>query len=336
MVLEGHRDNTSPADTPRRKRIHWAWAAPCALVLGEWGLRLRHLWSALQLPDDDLREESRRERRTEPCPGQLRIVALGDSITHGMGLLPEETYPAILERRLREYLGSDRTVVLNAGVAGNTVLLALRRLERDVIAFQPRITLVAFGLNDANLCRRPQDALLEAEIFPRGVARLARQSHLLLTGEVWLKRLAEIVGLRQPIHWDAPPELRPRVSPPAFRAGLIALVQRVRFYTQSQIILLTTPPARPAGIDPALLSYQQALLKNYNAIIRSVARRWKTGLIDVERAFNAADTARFFEPDGVHIAAEGQAFLTDIILDGLLQSGFLDAVVLGLPEFALG
>ena len=78
-------------------------------------------------------------------PGPL-LVALGDSLTAGLGLDTDQAYPALLERRLRVE-GSDLTVV-NAGVSGDTTAAGLRRaewaLEGDV-----RILIVALGGNDA-------------------------------------------------------------------------------------------------------------------------------------------------------------------------------------------
>ena len=79
-----------------------------------------------------------------PSPGPL-IVALGDSLTAGLGLDSDEAYPALLERQLRAE-GFEFTVV-NAGVSGDTSAAGLRRaewaLDGDV-----RMVIVAFGGND--------------------------------------------------------------------------------------------------------------------------------------------------------------------------------------------
>ncbi len=56
----------------------------------------------------------------EPKPvDTLRIIALGDSVTHGWGVEREESYPAQLERILRER--GHRVEVINAGVPANIV-----------------------------------------------------------------------------------------------------------------------------------------------------------------------------------------------------------------------
>ncbi|HJN45804.1 MAG: arylesterase [Acidobacteria bacterium] len=73
------------------------------------------------------------------------LVALGDSLTAGLGLETDQAYPALLERQLRTE-GLDLTVI-NAGVSGDTTAAGLRRaewaLEGDV-----RAVIVALGGND--------------------------------------------------------------------------------------------------------------------------------------------------------------------------------------------
>lgn len=82
-------------------------------------------------------------RSTEPTVP--RVVALGDSLTAGLGLLSEQAYPALLQQRLNSE-GYEMEVV-NAGVSGDTTAGGLRRLdwalEGDV-----RILVVALGAND--------------------------------------------------------------------------------------------------------------------------------------------------------------------------------------------
>ena len=73
------------------------------------------------------------------------LVALGDSLTAGLGLDVDDAYPARLERALRDD-GYPVTVV-NAGVSGDTSAAGLSRaewaLEGDV-----RILILALGGND--------------------------------------------------------------------------------------------------------------------------------------------------------------------------------------------
>lgn len=73
------------------------------------------------------------------------IVALGDSLTAGWGVAPEEAYPAILERRLAREGYAYR--VVNAGVSGDTTAGGLRRVDW-VLRSGPEVVVVALGAND--------------------------------------------------------------------------------------------------------------------------------------------------------------------------------------------
>jgi acyl-CoA thioesterase-1 len=83
---------------------------------------------------------------TLPAPRQgLLIVAMGDSLTEGLGVDPAEAYPAQLEAKLRA-AGYDVTVA-NAGVSGETSSGALGRVDW-ILRQQPDIVILATGGND--------------------------------------------------------------------------------------------------------------------------------------------------------------------------------------------
>ena len=77
--------------------------------------------------------------------GDHVIVVLGDSLTAGLGVAPEEAYPALLEARLKRE-GYDYRVV-NAGVGGDTSAGGLRRVGW-ALRTRPEIVVVALGAND--------------------------------------------------------------------------------------------------------------------------------------------------------------------------------------------
>lgn len=78
-------------------------------------------------------------------PERPRIVALGDSLTAGYGLLESQSYPALLQARI-DTEGYEFEVV-NAGVSGDTSAGALRRLEWALDG-DVRVVIVALGGND--------------------------------------------------------------------------------------------------------------------------------------------------------------------------------------------
>jgi len=77
---------------------------------------------------------------------QTRVLAaLGDSLTAGFGVAPDEAWPARLERRLRQE--GYRYRVVNAGVSGDTSAGGLRRVDW-VLRTRPEVVIVALGAND--------------------------------------------------------------------------------------------------------------------------------------------------------------------------------------------
>jgi len=86
-------------------------------------------------------------------PGDpIKIVCFGDSIT---GCRPREAYldkyvkwSDLIQLMAEARLGAGRVTVLNRGFAGDQTLGALARLQADVLAELPAITIVLLGGND--------------------------------------------------------------------------------------------------------------------------------------------------------------------------------------------
>ena len=78
-------------------------------------------------------------------PEERVIVAFGDSLTAGLGVPPEETYPARLQEKLA--LSGYRYRVINAGVSGDTTAGGVRRVDW-VLKSKPDFVIVELGAND--------------------------------------------------------------------------------------------------------------------------------------------------------------------------------------------
>ena len=74
------------------------------------------------------------------------VVAFGDSLTAGLGVMPDDSYPAQLQARLRAEGYAYR--VVNAGASGDTTAGGLRRVDW-ALKNKPDIVIVALGANDA-------------------------------------------------------------------------------------------------------------------------------------------------------------------------------------------
>lgn len=101
----------------------------------------------------------------------IRILAFGDSLTAGFSLAPADSFPAQLEKALKE---RGQTVeVINAGVSGDTTAAALERFEWAVPA-QIDAAIVELGANDAlrglspAAARRNLDAII-SRLKARGI-----------------------------------------------------------------------------------------------------------------------------------------------------------------------
>jgi len=91
------------------------------------------------------------------------LVAVGDSLTEGLGVQPEEAYPAQLQARLSE--AGLEWEVINSGVSGETSSGALTRLDW-VLKTKPDAVLLITGANDGlrgldpELTRQNLDAIV--------------------------------------------------------------------------------------------------------------------------------------------------------------------------------
>src|SRR2546425_6770392 len=105
------------------------------------------------------------------------IVAFGDSLTAGLGVPAEQSYPALLAARLLAEGYPYR--VVNAGVSGDTTAGGLRRVDWALRA-HPDVVIVALGANDGLRGQSPQAIRANLEEI---VARLqAAGARVLLVG----------------------------------------------------------------------------------------------------------------------------------------------------------
>ena len=88
------------------------------------------------------------EDKPDTLPSGSHVLALGDSLTAGAGVKPEQAWPDLLASRTG-------WLVINGGVNGDTSAAALRRLPALLEQHQPVLVLVTLGGNDM-LRQHPQ------------------------------------------------------------------------------------------------------------------------------------------------------------------------------------
>ena len=114
------------------------------------------------------------------CAAQAagNILVVGDSLSAGYGLGPNQSWPSLLEKRLREQR-LDYSVV-NASISGDTTSGGRSRIGAALDQARPAVVIVALGGNDGlrglpvNLMRDNLNAML-------GDAR-ARKARIVLAG----------------------------------------------------------------------------------------------------------------------------------------------------------
>ena len=83
-------------------------------------------------------------------PGVQRIIALGDSVTYGLGVRLEDTFAKQLENLLSEEktASRERWEVLNMGVNGYKTVQEIEHLKVDGLKFEPDVVILSYNLND--------------------------------------------------------------------------------------------------------------------------------------------------------------------------------------------
>ena len=103
--------------------------------------------TSIQSTSNQTNETQKVTNATEQQQAPLTILALGDSLTEGLGVDNDANYPAQLEARLQE-LGYKNVKVVNSGLSGETSRGLVNRLDW-VLQTKPDITILTVGANDA-------------------------------------------------------------------------------------------------------------------------------------------------------------------------------------------
>ena len=91
------------------------------------------------------------------------VLAFGDSITHGTGARPEESYPEVLAQLIGRQ-------VVGAGVPGEITAIGVQRLPEVLDEVKPKILLLCLGGND--MLRKVESVATESNL--RTMVRMAR------------------------------------------------------------------------------------------------------------------------------------------------------------------
>ena len=260
-------------------------------------------------------------------PGCVRIVCIGGSTTYGHGLGANDTWPAALQRALREKgIAAD---VINAGVPGYGSHQSLLRYRRDIASLEPDLLLIYEGWNRTGALVDPAGFVPYATPRPsaswgrRMSSLLARHSLVLqtwMTREKWRRQ-------KGPANrWSADRYHE------VFVSDVTTLVHDAQSRGQTPVLILY-PALYHAGMSPAeakrfsallwdVQSYRPEMLAELDrkhAALRQVALSTGSLAIDAQKAFATADGAerRALFLDDEHLSAAGSRRLAATLCERL-------------------
>jgi len=235
----------------------------------------------------------------------LRVLAVGDSTTFGLGVDDDETWPSQLQRLFDR--SSLEVEVINAGVPGYSSFQCRRFLEEQGMAMEPDIIVATFGFNDFDhwATNRDTDAAR--------VARLREWDDALMKSRLYygMHRLLGAGGVSALSERTEPKSRADLGRPehvPTTRLTLSEYTDQVRAIKQLSddrgipLILVLWP----AEIQ---IRTQDDHLKDHQSITRELGVRLGIQTINLVRRFIRSDRPLFLDrvhanETGLRIAAE--------------------------------
>lgn len=124
-----------------------------------------------------------------PAAGAMRVLMLGDSVTFGPGVAPEQTFSKVLERDLQAHDPSGRYEVLNAGVVGYNTVQELTLFREVGRRYHPDLVVLTFLVNDL----LDTFSIFDHQYDPQGSFASLK---------LWLRRESHLYRLAQNTYWQ--------------------------------------------------------------------------------------------------------------------------------------
>jgi GDSL-like Lipase/Acylhydrolase family len=252
--------------------------------------------------------------------GSLRIYCSGNSSTYCPYLKVDQSWPAILQRKLREQSGHERDQVLNAGRPGASVSFEYALAKRVIPRLKPDIVILHTGINEqaaeralVNPHEYDLDLLLSQQrfgVFPRRHLDCfwLRHSMLLKLLSDKSKRLLEPWTTTQFRDPGAP---KLSVHPWTF-ANFDHVLPEYIAYLRSQGCRVIFIRFGDTGVEMPYLE----IMRTFRERGVPLARRAGATICDVVPAFERhPHRGALAEPwSGVHVTPEGGVVLADELL----------------------
>jgi lysophospholipase L1-like esterase len=246
--------------------------------------------------------------------GTYRIVCIGGSTTYTTVPADSDTYPAQLERILRERYGDAQVEVLNAGVGGWSSWECLIDLELRVIDLQPDLLVVYHGINDVHPRLVPPDRYRGDDT---GLI------HQWQPGEAWWEHsvLLRVLGVKLGFARGNTVHDLMKVkysgldfedcldrNPPVYFARNLESTIAIARHFHVNLMLATFAGCAGIGDFIAVPAYQRAIREG-NDVIRAAATRNDVPLLEFSTAM---DPDPRLWTDGQHVNEKGAKVMAEI------------------------
>jgi lysophospholipase L1-like esterase len=236
----------------------------------------------------------------------LRILALGDSCTFGLGVDDDETWPSQLQRLLA---AAESARVVNAGVPGYTAFQGRRLLEVRGGELAPDLVVATFGFNDIDVWGSQSDLATARSLALRRWERPLRNSRLYLGLRRTIESIRDLAAKPPSAAATVAADAvgRPRLSETEFRDELIGLADecdRLRI----PLVLAIWPYGEQ-------IWNRFPPVANYQGIVSEVCEERGIPCVDLVAAFLAAEGPLFL--DHVHANAAGNAVAARAVFEAI-------------------
>jgi len=228
-------------------------------------------------------------------PG-LRILALGDSCTFGIGVNDTQTWPAQLQAMFDQQ--GLNAQVINAGVPGYTAFQGKRFLESTGLLMKPDVVIATFGFNDMEVWQSRSDFETAQLMAIKGWESILTRSRFYYS----LKRRYSSAMPRA--NNEQPTKSRPRLLPEEFQQCLVD-IKRMCDQHNIRFILMVWPYRKQT-------ENRHEGLVNYQRVVSYVCKQEKVFGLNLVDVFIKADKQLFV--DHLHANAQGCRLAAESVL----------------------
>jgi len=254
---------------------------------------------------------------------KITILAVGESTTGGLWY-ESESYPIQLKNKMNEYYGCDNCVAVQIlALPGASTSSTLRAYLSELYTVKPDIVLFMVGVNDGTYYSYNFDAILLRKDyqgnelvhrFDRALIQLSNQSKLAKLIKLAYTRMTVP---QEVINDDAYIYSQLDKSDLWKREHFASVYYEESKITTAQNIESLVKITRGTDAIPILMTYHQA---HVNELIRSVAEKTNSALIDNEKVFTVrGDSTLISDRDNWHPTAEGYALIAENVFAFLVD-----------------